>query len=66
VAIIAVVGIPLLLGSGLVAGFGALLFGSLPGTVPQEKPRAVSQPSYVYDAAGTRSRRSASSTSTSR
>ena len=52
VTVIAVIGIPLLVGSGMLAGFGALLFGSLPGTVPEEKPRAVSQPSYVYDSAG--------------
>ena len=52
VAVILILGIPLLVGVGLTAGFGALLFGNLPGTVPEEKPRAVSQPSYVYDANG--------------
>ena len=52
VAVILVLGIPLLVGVAMAAGFGALLFGDLPGTVPQEKPRAVSQPSYVYDANG--------------
>lgn len=52
VAVILVLGIPLLFAVGTAAGFGALLFGNLPGTVPQEKPRTVSQPSYVYDADG--------------
>ncbi len=50
--IIVVLGVPLLVGAAAASGFGALLFGSLPGTVPPENPTIVSQPSYVYDANG--------------
>jgi len=52
VVIILVLGIPLLVGTAAASGFGALLFGSLPGTVPPENPTVVSQPSYVYDVNG--------------
>ena len=52
VLIIVVLGVPLLVGTAAASGFGALLFGSLPGTVPPENPTIVSQPSYVYDANG--------------
>jgi membrane peptidoglycan carboxypeptidase len=52
VLIIVVLGVPLLVGTAAASGFGALLFGSLPGTVPPENPTIVSQPSYVYDVNG--------------
>ncbi|MGZ4693955.1 MAG: transglycosylase domain-containing protein [Acidimicrobiales bacterium] len=52
VVVILVLGIPLLVGTAAASGFGALLFGSLPGTVPPENPTIVSEPSYVYDANG--------------
>jgi penicillin-binding protein 1A len=52
VAVILAIGIPLLVGSAAAAGFGALLYGDLPGTVPQEHTRVISQPSYAYDING--------------
>lgn len=51
-SIILLVGLPLLVGGTVAAGFGLLLFGNLPGTVPEENPVVDSQPSYVYDADG--------------
>ena len=50
--VILAVGLPLLVGSAAAAGFGALLYGDLPGTVPQEHTRVISQPSYAYDSTG--------------
>lgn len=52
VSVILVIGIPILVVGGAAAGFGLLLFGNLPGTVPEENPVVESIPSYVYDAAG--------------
>jgi membrane peptidoglycan carboxypeptidase len=52
VVVIVVLGVPLLVATAAASGFGALLFGSLPGTVPPENPTIVSQPSKVYDANG--------------
>ena len=46
------IGIPILVVGTAAAGFGLLLFGNLPGTVPEENPVVESRPSYVYDAAG--------------
>jgi penicillin-binding protein 1A len=51
-SVVMIVGIPLLVGGTAAAGFGLLLFGNLPGTVPEENPVVDSQPSYVYDAQG--------------
>ena len=50
--VIALVGIPLVAGTAAAAAFGALLYGNLPGTVPQQHAQVVSQPSYVYDSTG--------------
>jgi membrane peptidoglycan carboxypeptidase len=47
-----VIGLPLLVAGTAAAGFGLLLFGSLPGTVPEENPQVESRPSYVYDVYG--------------
>jgi len=52
VVVILVIGVPILMVGTAATGFGVLLFGSLPGTVPEENPVVESQPSYVYDAAG--------------
>jgi penicillin-binding protein 1A len=52
VTVVLMVGIPILTLGGAAAGFGFLLFGNLPGTVPEENPVVQSRPSYVYDAAG--------------
>ena len=52
VAVIVLIGVPLMVGAAAAAGFGALLYGSLPGTVPEEHARVISQPSYVYDSNG--------------
>lgn len=52
VAVIVILGIPLLVAATGGAGFTLLLFGSLPGTVPEQKPPPVSQPTRVYDSAG--------------
>ncbi len=52
VAVVVLIGLPVLVVATAGAGVSVLLFGSLPGTVPEENPRLVSQPSYVYDAAG--------------
>jgi penicillin-binding protein 1A len=52
VAVIMAVGVPLLVVGTAAAGFGLLLFGNLPGTVPEENPLVESRPSYVFDAAG--------------
>jgi penicillin-binding protein 1A len=52
VLVILVIGVPILLVGTAATGFGVLLFGNLPGTVPEENPIVESQPSYVYDAAG--------------
>jgi penicillin-binding protein 1A len=51
-SVVFIVGVPLLVVGTAAAGFGLLLFGNLPGTVPQENPVLESQPSYVYDAQG--------------
>ena len=52
ISVVLVVGIPLLVVGTAAAGFGLLLFGNLPGTVPKENPVVEAQPSYVYDAQG--------------
>jgi penicillin-binding protein 1A len=52
IMVILVVGIPLMVGVAAAAAFGALLYGNLPGTVPVEHARVISQPSYVYDING--------------
>ncbi len=51
-AFIIVFGVPLLLASTAAAGFGLLLFSSLPGTVPEEKPVPVSRPTHIFDSQG--------------
>lgn len=50
--VILVIGLPLLASATAAAGFGLLLFSSLPGTVPEEKPTPVSRPTFIYDAQG--------------
>ncbi len=50
--IIAVIGIPLLVGLAAVAAFGMLLYTNLPGRFPKPRPPKSAQPSTVYDAAG--------------
>ncbi len=52
VLVVVAVGVPLFLGASASAALGLLLFGTLPGTVPEEKPLPVSVPSTVYDADG--------------
>lgn len=52
IAAVLVIGLPLLLVGTASAGIGLLLFGNLPGTVPEENPREASQPSHVYDIFG--------------
>ena len=52
IAVILVVGIPMLVAAAAGSGFGTLLYGNLPGTVPEQHEREVSSPSYVYDADG--------------
>jgi len=52
VAIVLLLGLPLLAVGTASAGFGLLLFGNLPGTVPDEKPPPKSEPSHVYDSTG--------------
>jgi penicillin-binding protein 1A len=52
VAAVIVLGLPLLVVGTGAAGFGLLLFGNLPGTVPEENPQLESRPSYVYDVYG--------------
>lgn len=44
--------LPLFVVTGAISGAGMLLFGDLPGTVPEEKPRLQAMPSTVYDADG--------------
>ena len=50
--IVVVVGVPLMVVAALAAGLGLLLFGNLPGTVPEENPQIRAEPSYVFDAEG--------------
>lgn len=50
--LVVVLGVPLLVASTAAAGFGLLLFSSLPGTVPEEKPTPISRPTYIYDSQG--------------
>jgi penicillin-binding protein 1A len=50
--VVLTVGVPLLVLTAAGAGLGLLLFGNLPGTVPEENPQIRSEPSYVFDAAG--------------
>ncbi len=52
VFVVMALGIPLFLGATASAALGLLLFGTLPGTVPEEKPLPLSVPSTVYDADG--------------
>jgi penicillin-binding protein 1A len=52
VAAVLLVGVPLLVLGAAAAGGGLLLFGNLPGTVPEENPLVRSEPSFVYDATG--------------
>ena len=52
VGVILAIGIPALVVTTGVSGGWLLLFGDLPGTVPEEKPPVVAQPSKVYDAYG--------------
>jgi penicillin-binding protein 1A len=52
IALVLIVGLPLLVAGTATAGVGLLLFGNLPGTVPEENPREASQPSRVYDVFG--------------
>ncbi|MEZ5141584.1 MAG: transglycosylase domain-containing protein [Acidimicrobiales bacterium] len=52
VAVILIVGIPVLAATTGLSGGWLLLFGDLPGTVPEEKPPVQAIPSKVYDAAG--------------
>lgn len=49
---VVVLGVPILVVATLGSAFGLLLFGSLPGTVPEQKPVPVSLPTYVYDSQG--------------
>ncbi|MCC5952970.1 MAG: transglycosylase domain-containing protein [Acidimicrobiia bacterium] len=46
--------LPVFAGATALAGSGLLLFGDLPGTVPDERERLESIPSFVYDAHGNR------------
>jgi penicillin-binding protein 1A len=50
--VILAVGLPILVGTSAMAALGLLLFGDLPGTVPEENPQVESFPSYVYDVEG--------------
>ena len=52
VALVLVVCLPLLVVATAVSGASLLLFGDLPGTVPDPKPKVLAQPSIVYDALG--------------
>lgn len=52
VAMVLVVGLPLLVAASGGAAISMLLFGDLPGTVPAANPQIESRPSYVYDANG--------------
>lgn len=52
VTMIMAVCLPLFAVTGAVAGAGMLLFGDLPGTVPEERPRIQAMPSTVYDGDG--------------
>ena len=52
VAVILVVGVPLLAGIAGASAFGMLLYANLPGTFPKARPPKAAQPSTVYDAAG--------------
>ncbi|WP_334143286.1 transglycosylase domain-containing protein [Rhabdothermincola sp.] len=52
VLVVMVIGLPVLAVATAASGFGLLLFGNLPGTVPEENPRIQAQPSYVYDSQG--------------
>jgi len=44
--------LPVLAVTTAVSGSSLLLFGDLPGTVPEPRPRLEAQPSFVYDAVG--------------
>ncbi len=50
--VVLLLGLPLLVAGVAAAGGGLLLFGELPGTVPEENPQVRSEPSFVYDATG--------------
>ena len=51
-AVVAVLGVPLLIGVAATAAFGMLLYVNLPGTFPKARAPKAAQPSTVYDAAG--------------
>ena len=51
-ALVLVVCLPVFVVTTAVSGSGLLLFGDLPGTVPEPRPKLQAQPSIVYDAAG--------------
>lgn len=52
VATVVLIGVPLFLFAAGAAGLGLLLYGDLPGTVPEEHERVVSMPTTVVDATG--------------
>ncbi|MEI7593171.1 MAG: transglycosylase domain-containing protein [Actinomycetes bacterium] len=52
VLLVVALGVPLMIGAAAASGFGSLLYGDLPGTVPEEHERVISRPSYVYDSTG--------------
>jgi penicillin-binding protein 1A len=52
VSTVLVVGVPLFVLAAGAAGLGLLLYGDLPGTVPEEHERVVSMPTTVVDSRG--------------
>jgi membrane peptidoglycan carboxypeptidase len=52
VSVVLVVGLPLFAVAAGAAGLGLLLYGDLPGTVPEQRERVVSMPTMVLDATG--------------
>lgn len=52
VLVVVVVGVPLFVAGSLAAALAMVLYGDLPGTVPEEHERVVARPTVVLDASG--------------